>query len=178
MSKFQIGLLAVFVIFIGGGLLFFSAFKGKQQSTAPSVVIWGTLPSAAINNYMGITIAKAKSDAFSQVTYVQKRPETIYQQYVESLVSGTGPDVLLLPQEEIIKFQGKLTVVPYANFSENDYKNTYIQEAELYLTTDGIIAIPFTVDPMVMYWNRDIFSNALIATPPKTWQTLYEVLLV
>ncbi|MDQ3076664.1 MAG: extracellular solute-binding protein [bacterium] len=169
-SKFQLGLLAIFVIFIAGGLLFFSAFKGNPQSEAPTLLVWGTLPSAAVNNYLGVTVNKAESPAFSQVTYIQKRPETMYQQYVEALISGTGPDILLMPQEEILKYRGKLTTIPYANYPENDYKNSFIQEGELYLGSDGIQAIPFTVDPMVMYWNRDIFSNALIATPPKTWE--------
>jgi ABC-type glycerol-3-phosphate transport system substrate-binding protein len=169
-SKFQLGLMAFFVIFIAGGLLFFSAFKGKTQSTAPAVVIWGTLPSGVVNTYFGITVAKAESPAFSQVTYVQKRPETMYQQYVEALVTGTGPDILLMPQEDLLRYQGKIIPIPYDTYPENDYKNTFIQEGELYLTSSGILAIPFTVDPMVMYWNRDIFSNALIASPPKTWE--------
>ena len=47
--------------------------------------------------------------------------------------------------------------------------NTFIQQAELYLKTDGSLAVPFIVDPLVMYWNRDSFTNAGIATPPKFW---------
>jgi ABC-type glycerol-3-phosphate transport system substrate-binding protein len=38
--------------------------------------------------------------------------------------------------------------------------------------SDGVYGIPFAVDPLVMYWNRDIFSASNLATPPKTWETL------
>ena len=53
--------------------------------------------------------------------------------------------------------------------SERDFKNTYIEEGELYLAANGILGLPITVDPMVMYWNRDIFSSAAIAAPPSYW---------
>jgi ABC-type glycerol-3-phosphate transport system substrate-binding protein len=49
------------------------------------------------------------------------------------------------------------------------FKDTYVQEAELYLQPEGIFAIPFFVDPLVMYWNRDMFSSAGIANPPSRW---------
>jgi ABC-type glycerol-3-phosphate transport system substrate-binding protein len=34
------------------------------------------------------------------------------------------------------------------------------------------MAIPFTVDPLIMYWNRDMFFSAGIPNPPKTWDEL------
>src|SRR6185369_5512864 len=39
-------------------------------------------------------------------------------------------------------------------------------------TADGSLGIPFYTDPMVMYWNRTLFSNAGLAEPPTYWDEL------
>ncbi len=65
--------------------------------------------------------------------------------------------------------------MPFTNYPERTFKDTFIQEGELYLTKDGIIGFPFTVDPLVMYWNRDIFTNAGLSQPPKLWNDFYDL---
>jgi ABC-type glycerol-3-phosphate transport system substrate-binding protein len=70
---------------------------------------------------------------------------------------------MILPQED------KLTLIPYSALPQRAFIDSYIQEAEMYLTENGILALPFTVDPLVMYWNRDTFNSAGIATYPRTW---------
>jgi ABC-type glycerol-3-phosphate transport system substrate-binding protein len=52
---------------------------------------------------------------------------------------------------------------------ERDFLDTYIGGAQLYLGAQGALAIPILVDPLVMYWNRDLFTNAGIATYPQYW---------
>lgn len=43
------------------------------------------------------------------------------------------------------------------------------------MTKDSIIAFPLTIDPLVMYWNRDILSNAGIVKPPAYWDEIYSI---
>lgn len=169
-SKFQIILLAVFGVFMALGILTFALFKGGQTAPAPVITMWGTIDKSIVEPFLNDTAGKADSASFSQILYVQKNAETMYSQYVEALIAGRAPDILLMPQEELLKYRGKIITIPYSNYSETDYTSQFIQEAELYQTSAGILAIPFTVDPLVMYWNKDIFSNALIASPPKTWE--------
>ena len=63
----------------------------------------------------------------------------------------------------------KIVTIPYTAMTQRDFINTYINEASIYLNSNGILALPFTVDPLVMYWNRDTFSAAGIATYPHYW---------
>ena len=69
----------------------------------------------------------------------------------------------------ILPHLDKITPVPYSALPQRTYMDTYIQEANIYLTTTGALGIPFTVDPLIMYWNRDMFNAAGIATYPKYW---------
>jgi ABC-type glycerol-3-phosphate transport system substrate-binding protein len=45
----------------------------------------------------------------------------------------------------------------------------FIQAAEIYMRQNGVVAVPYAIDPMVMYWNRDLFDNASITVVPTFW---------
>jgi ABC-type glycerol-3-phosphate transport system substrate-binding protein len=104
-----------------------------------------------------------------QIVYVQRSPATFETDFINALASGRGPDLILLPQDLILKHQDKIVPIPYSSYPERTFKDTFIEEGELYLTPNGILGIPFSIDPIIMYWNRSLFSSAAIATPPKFW---------
>jgi multiple sugar transport system substrate-binding protein len=46
---------------------------------------------------------------------------------------------------------------------------------QIFMTADGSQALPFLIDPLVMYWNRDLFAAAGIPQPPRYWNELHEI---
>jgi multiple sugar transport system substrate-binding protein len=109
------------------------------------------------------------------VRYIEKSSRTFDSELIEALASGTGPDLFLLDQGAIVRHEDRLVAVPYESYSERDFRNTFIEEGELYLTAAGILGIPFSVDPLIMYWNQDILSSEGIAQPPKFWDEFYDL---
>ncbi|MFA6601656.1 MAG: extracellular solute-binding protein [Candidatus Paceibacterota bacterium] len=167
-SKFQIIVLAVFIIAIIAGVAAFALYKGKSNtSTIPAVTIWGTFPAEAIQSYVS-DINASRADKIT-VYYSEFSPVNFNTKFINSLASGSGPDAILLPADMILTEQGKLTVIPYSVLSQRDFMNNYIQEASVYLTSSGIRAIPFTIDPLVTYWNRDTFNSSGLALAPSFW---------
>ncbi len=167
-SKFQIITIAIFVICIIVGVALFATYKSESTNTElPVISIWGTFPAESVNNLM----QKINSTSNFQISinYTQKSKDKFDQDFIEALARGAGPDAILIPQNMILRHRDKVLPIPYSILSERDFKNTYIAQAELYLSNDGALAIPFTIDPLVMYWNKDIFTNARIALPPKYW---------
>jgi ABC-type glycerol-3-phosphate transport system substrate-binding protein len=165
MTKFQLGVLILFGFFIVAGLLTFSFYKGQGKQSGPPVVIWGTYDPAVVTKY----IAKVNNNK-TNISYVYKKPETFDTDFVEALAGGTAPDAVLLSQDMLFHQKKRLLPIPYTSLSQADYKNTFIPIGELYLDGSGILALPFTVDPMVMYWNKDIFLSQDIPLPPKNWE--------
>ncbi len=171
MSKFQIITLAIFVLCIIGGVAAFALYKGKSSgSTLPAITIWGTFPEATFSQYVS-NINQTLAEPIS-VKYVQENPDTFENDFVNALALGQGPDAIFVPADMILPEENKLTVIPYTALDQRTYMNSYIQEANIYLSQDGILAVPFTVDPLVMYWNRDTFNAAGIATYPSYWDEL------
>jgi ABC-type glycerol-3-phosphate transport system substrate-binding protein len=77
--------------------------------------------------------------------------------------------MILLPQDLILKQLDKYYLIPYTTYSARTFKDSFVPEGELYLRPEGIVGLPFSVDPLVMYWNRSMFSNAGVALPPTSW---------
>jgi ABC-type glycerol-3-phosphate transport system substrate-binding protein len=168
MTKFQAILIAVFVIFIIIGVAVFATYKGSQNATAlPTIEVWGTFSNVTFSQLvqnMNVTRAEAL-----KINYVQKAPAQFSKDFIETLARGGGPDAILLPQEMLLKHIDKIIPIPATILSSRTFKDTYVQQAELYINTAGILALPFSVDPLVMYWNRDMFTNAGIPSYPKYW---------
>lgn len=156
------------------GVAVLALIKGESQDTTlPPITVWGILPNNVVQNF----VAQINLTRQEQLTvdYVEKDAAIIERDLVEDLALGKGPDALLIPQEMLLTFENKLLAIPYTTMSARDYKNTFIEQAELYMRDEGILGIPLFIDPMVMYWNRDMFTNAGIATYPKIWDDFISV---
>ena len=75
----------------------------------------------------------------------------------------------MISEDQLYGNENKLFLIPYASYNERTFKNTFIQEGEDFLTPTGVYGVPFVIDPLVMYWNRDLFNTAGIAEPPQYW---------
>lgn len=167
MTKFQIIILAIFIVAIIGGAIAFATYKGGQSTTLPSVTIWGTLPTDTIQKYVqAINLARGQQ---LQINYVQVSPSNFNTTLINSLAGGTGPDVVLLPQDLLSRYASKVVPIPYNVLSQRDFMNTYVGGTEAYLGPQGVLAVPILIDPIVMYWNRDLFTNAGLPGYPQYW---------
>lgn len=168
MSKFQITVLGIFVVCIVAGVIGFATYKSNQTSSelAP-ITIWGTFSASIFNEY--IADINLNREQPLKISYIEIPESNFDKTFIESLARGEGPDAILIPQDLILKHQDKIIQIPYSNFPQRDYKDTFIQQGELYMTSNGLLALPYIIDPMIMYWNRDIFTNAGIVSYPKYW---------
>ncbi|HET8574875.1 MAG TPA: extracellular solute-binding protein [Candidatus Paceibacterota bacterium] len=175
-TGFPLLVTGICIAFFVGGILVFSGLIPKPHKAAKeggdvqgTVTIWGTFPQQSMSQLIG------KFYPPNQVKYVEKDATNFDNDLVEALAIGQGPDLVLIPQDLILKRQQSLQVIPFSVISERDFRNAYLQQGEIYLRSDGILALPFYIDPMVMYWNRDMFAQKGIVRPPQYWDELYKL---
>lgn len=171
-SKFQLILLAVFGFFIVIGVLFFALFQGGSTTKEITVVLWGVYPKEQMDNFLSGQNFSQQSIKFN---YVEKDPATLDTEFTEALAEGRGPDLLMMPQSLLLKEKSKLLSIGFNSYSERSFRDTFIDGADVLIDADGIAALPFTVDPLLMYWNRTMFSNASLSQPPKEWSEFLAV---
>jgi ABC-type glycerol-3-phosphate transport system substrate-binding protein len=172
MSKFQLILLVAFGGFIIIAVLLFSFSRSNSGVQTANISIWGDIPAEDFNGLMNI--ADLGNDSTLVLSYTYKNPETFDANFTEALALGGGPDVVIFTQDKLYKEKPKLTVVPYASVSQKDFSNTFIDESDLFLGANGIYAFPLSVDPMVLYYNKDLLSKAALTAPPAFWDQMYD----
>lgn len=171
-SIFQIIVFGIFAFAIVAGVFVFAGLSGGgANKDIGDVVMWGTHDAAMVDAYLR---ALNDVDRRAENVFYEQIPEGQFQARLsEALASGTGPDLFLLSQADALRDWNKVRAFSYDDMSERQYKDTYIQEAEMFLGADGIQALPFSVDPLVLYWNRDIFAESGFAKPPVFWDELF-----
>lgn len=173
MSKFQLILMGVFILFIMIGVLVFSLSRGGSGVARSDLTVWGFISSSQFNQIL--KVSELDQDDTVSISYVEKRPETFDQDFIEALADGVGPDLFMIPQSSLLKHESRIFPIPYKSFPERNFRDLFIEGSEIFLSPQGVLAVPYIVDPLVMYWNRTLFTNEGLAREPHFWEELYSL---
>ena len=177
LRPFEIGLIAFFAISAVIAIIMVSIFQAKPSSESQKygdrVEIWGTLPQAPMTSFL--TAVSADIEELGVVTYTYIDERTFDDVLLNAIAEGRSPDMVIIPQSLLVQYRAKLTPISPDVVTKRTFRDMYIDGAEIFYMSDGVYGIPFAVDPMVMYWNRDMFSSAGLSTPPRTWEQLVAV---
>jgi ABC-type glycerol-3-phosphate transport system substrate-binding protein len=163
--------MGIFVMLVIVGVGVFSLFGGiGGKAPIGPVVIWGTIDQGAMDKVLGSLTEKDKT--LQDAVYIAHKPETYQGELINAIAAGTGPDLVMLSQSTIGTLSDKISPIPYSAVSQSDFLSSYIDEGQLFMAPQGILALPFSIDPLVMYWNRDTFTSAGEAKAPQHWNDL------
>lgn len=176
MKNFQIILIAVFIVAAVLGLLVFSGAiplgGGDENQGQGTVVVWGTFRAGAINPLL--EDLNTANQTFL-ITYVEKNADTFDQELLEALATGTGPDMFFMPGDLAFHYRNKILAIPYSTYSVSSFKKTFAGAGEVFMNSNGIMAFPMTIDPLVMYYNRSMLDTSGITNPPANWTQFIEM---
>ncbi|MCX6703490.1 MAG: extracellular solute-binding protein [Candidatus Zambryskibacteria bacterium] len=167
MSPFKMILLGVFGFGALVGVVVFATYRGGSSQATGPVVVWGFLPENSMNLY-------AKEMGFEQnkqfsFVYVEKDPQTFESDFVKALADGQSPDIVIMREDMLALQKSRLLVIPYTSYKERDFKNSFVESTEFLLSDTGLYGLPLYADPLVMYWNRTLYTNASLSVAPKYW---------
>jgi len=179
MNNFQTIVVAIFLAFFVFAVLIFSGLLKIGNSTTKSgapagkVVIWGTFKN--IPEVIKVFEDMNSANQNLTVNYVKKSEATYQQDLVDAIAHGQGPDLFILTPNMILKNDTFVSKIPFASYSEKTFRDAFIDGADVYIEPDGIVGFPIAVDPIVLYYNRDMLSNEGIVSPPTTWDELFDM---
>ncbi len=173
LRPFQIGLLGAFALLALIGLFLLSTYTPPPNSDVAQygqVVIWGTQPREAFV----ATLRSASDDieTFRGVSYQQIDEADFEATFTNAVAEGNSPDLLALSHKQLVALRSKLIGLDEQTVSTREYKNTYVDGAEIFMLSDGTYALPYGVDPLMLFWNRDLFATNGLAEPPRAWDAV------
>ena len=169
MNFFQSVVLVIFGFFAIAAVIIFSmtSSSGGEIGFAGTFKLWGIIPADKIKEPL-VTLNSANSKYF-KVEYTEKRAETFENDLISALAAGNGPDLVFLPNDLIVQNSDKILPISNDLYPVRNFSDDFADGASLFQSSRGILGMPLYVDPLVMYWNRDIFSTGGIASYPTKW---------
>jgi len=177
-GNFQIIILVIFIAFAIFSVFVFSGAIpiGEEENTATgTVVLWGTVKSSIMSSLLEDF---NEANPTFVLKYVQKSADTFDNDLLEALAEGNGPDLFFISDDLAFKYRNKIYPISYQNLTIDSFKTNFVSVSEVFLTTDGILAFPLTIDPMMMYYNRSILDANGIVSPPTYWEELIDLVPV
>ncbi|RJQ30738.1 extracellular solute-binding protein [Candidatus Parcubacteria bacterium] len=180
-SPFQIillvgfGVVAVLAMLIFGGVLPGYKNKGGKSKNAVQLNFWGTLPAGGMNKT--VSEFNKENNREIRLTYSEKSPASYLSDVTEALASGSGPDFWILSQDIVLKSRNKVHPISFENYPERTFLDNFADISELLIDEKNraVSGIPFLIDPIVLFWNKDMFSSAGLSQPPEDWEEFAEV---
>ena len=170
---FQLVVAGFFGVMFVIGFAMFATYKAPKSSDTievGKVVIWGTMDKRIIDELLNMIEQDDKN--YSKITYVEKSKSNFDADLLEALATQKAPDLILLSNGNFLKYKNKIYTIPYKNISQRIYMETFADAFLIYLNKNGILGIPFTIDPMVLYYNKTLFASNRVVLPPKKWEEL------
>ncbi len=146
---------------------------GSRGPTIP-VSLWGPLPESQIARVISEVNKENKP---YKIDYSEIPTLSYEETVVNALASGKGPDFWIVSQDMILKNKDRISVIPFLVYPERNFRDNFADISNLLVEQKGggLTGIPFLADPLIMYWNKDIFSSAGISQPPKDWNEFAEI---
>lgn len=180
LRPFELGLVIIFLVLAMGALFLLATFSGGtseddlRAARIGSVTIWGTLPADQVDGVL--RQLRDQDEAYRNVEYRYYPSDQFDSALTNALADGRGPDLTLVEHEKLVDMRRRIQPIPYDTFPIRDVRSRYIDGAEIYALADGVYGLPIAVDPLMLYWNRDILSTAGFLEPPRTWETLINMM--
>ena len=100
-------------------------------------------------------------------------PATFDAQTLSALAGGTGPDVFEIGDHALARWQSTLAPMPAslaAQYGALWLANTFPDVVGQDFVSGGkTYGLPLSIDTLALFYNKDLFNSAGIASPPKTW---------
>jgi len=172
-KNFQTITVSIFGFFLLLGVIIFATQRTSTGEKIINISMWG-IPDEQSFEKVANEIGSNENTKF-KIQYKQLTEDNFDTELIEAIASGVGPDAIILPQDKILKYENKILPIPFSNFSERNFRDNFVEGSEIYLTSDGILGFPIMIDPLVMYWNRDILSSSGIVKPLMYWDEIYSM---
>jgi len=92
-----------------------------------------------------------------------------------ALAQGKGPDIWMVHHTWVKRDKDFLTPCPLELCNPQNFKDTMVKAAVDDSIVDGsIYAMPWSLDTLALFYNKDLFNQAHILNPPGTWEEFTE----
>ncbi len=147
---------------------------GKVAPPTPykvDIEIWGLFDDSDAYNGPIAAFREMNKDHVGNISYRKMSEATYQEDIIRAFAEGKGPDIFLIRNAWLPKFESLIAPAPSYEFSEKEFRDAFADVVVRDFLVDGkIYSAPLSVDSLALYYNKDLFNAAGITSPPSTWE--------
>ncbi len=150
-------------------IVFFGLRKPKPREKVVNLTMWGIFDSS--NTWRQLISKFEDQNPNIKINYLKKDFNTYEDDLIDSMAAGDGPDIFIIPNNWTLKYSNKIQPAPAGMIGLKNYQDTFVDAAftDFVAPNGNIFGVPLYLDSLILYWNKDIFAQSGLSTPPKTW---------
>lgn len=165
--KYRIIIFSVIGLLLLIGIVVFVFGRKPSAVVAADLMFWGL---DAPEPWSAIIQAYKTKNPNVAVNYVQKNSATYEKDLINALAAGNGPDIAAINNTWTNKHLAKLSPAPASLITAQVFRDAFVEVAVADLVRDGrVYGAPFYVDTLALYYNKSLFNNGGVASPPRIW---------
>lgn len=165
------------VLVIGILVLVFANLRGTPAGEQEfSLKVWGIddkqVFDSILQGYKSIRPG-------AKVEYVQFDRQNYDSALLNALASGEGPDVFYISNRDLPRTLNKLYPASLQQFNLVKLRElfpTVVEQDFVSASGSQIFALPLYLDTMALIYNRDMFDQAGVVAPPRTWNEFQSII--
>ncbi|HBI17069.1 MAG: hypothetical protein UR60_C0042G0008 [Candidatus Moranbacteria bacterium GW2011_GWF2_34_56] len=174
-EKYKIKIIALLLVVFMIVPIISGCAETKSQKYLVDLEIWGSFDDNG--DFAEIFGALKKVNPFIDNIVYKKIPINTYEnELIDAMASGNGPDIFLINNAWMPRFEDKVVPAPVDIINEKDFRANFIDVvSNEFIGKNGeIYGVPLSVDSLALYYNKDLFNAAGITAPPTTWSELLD----
>ena len=175
LTRTQVIILGILgLVILIGALMFLGILPGLRSKTPEALsgklTIWGPIDTPDIFRD-SLFAAYQQLRPGVEISYRQMDEATYEEDIIDALAAGTGPDIFLVKNTWLPKHFEKLYPLTSSQLPIENIRTLYPSVIEQDLTAnENVYGLPLSIDTLALYYNKQMFDNAGVAEPPRTWE--------
>lgn len=157
----------LFVVMLAAAIYIF----GRKPQPPPEdveITFWNLWDDSDVLSQAIAAYAEIKP--WVKIDYKKKTYNEYEELLINSMAAGKGPDIFTIHNTWLPKHKDKIAPVAEDLMTAGEYRDIFADVAARDLVEqDEIYAIPFSIDTLALYYNKDFFNSANIPFAPETW---------
>ncbi len=173
-SKYIVIILSTLFFFLFLFLIFkFISKKGNISKQPITLTYWMLWEDE--NAFKPLIQEYEKKHSNIKIKFIQQTKENYLKKLITRSKNGNGPDIFRFHNTWVPELKEVLSPLPKEIFPYSLYKKTFYPICSTDLKVGNYYyGIPLEIDGLILIYNKDMFDDAGIPSPPTTWDELID----
>ncbi|MFP4022770.1 MAG: hypothetical protein ACLFTS_02905, partial [Candidatus Paceibacterota bacterium] len=134
MSTFQLVLMGVFggAAVLAIGIFAMGGLDDDSKATV-KLSLWGTLDEDVAQNWIETALPEGSNIG---VDYKEIRSDDFDQKLLRAVATDSGPDMVMMSQDQIAEHQDIIRSIPFEKFPEREFRDSFVQAGEVFMNKE------------------------------------------